>query len=421
MIISVNRSILKGSIKAPSSKSYTIRGLICSALAEGNSEIINPLDADDCRAAREVISDLGAKVEIIGGKWIIKGSPIKEAYKALFCRDSAATMRIVTALCAGTEGVFTLTSGASLAKRPMSPLLNVLNSMGADCHRTEGGSVIVKGHKLKGSELEMPGNISSQYVTALLMLAPLTEEGIYVKLKGEVVSKPYLDMTLKTLSSFGIDTEHSPAFNWFKVKPQKYLPAKYEVEGDWSSASYPLALGAIYGEAEIEGLSLKSLQADRIMLKFLENMGAEVTVKENSVKVKSAALKAINVNLTNCIDLLPTMAVLAASAKGESVLSGISKARIKESNRVTAMKQGLEQMGIEVKEEEDSITIKGGKPRSGAIIDSFGDHRIAMAFGTLAVLTEGTKIKNAECVSKTYPDFWRDLKHLGGEVNVYEQ
>lgn len=421
MIISVNKSYLKGTVNAPSSKSYTIRALICAALAEGESTLINPLDADDSRAALEVLADLGAKTEIIGNKWIIKGSPFKEPYKALFCRDSAATMRFLTAICAGTEGVFSLTAGASLSKRPMTPLLDALNSLGASCHQTKGGTIIVKGRKLKGGEVEISGRISSQYITALLMLAPLTENGIYVKLNGKVVSKPYLSMTLETLNAFGIKVEHSPSFDWFKVSPQKYSPAEYEIEGDWSSASYPLALGAIAGEVSVKGLNLESFQADRIMLNFLREMGADLSAGEGIITVNRSPLKAIDANLADCIDLLPTMAVLAAAAKGESVLSGISKARIKESNRVLAMRQGLEQLGIEVREEEDALIIEGGKPKSGTVIDSHNDHRIAMAFGSLAVLTEDTKILNAECVSKTYPNFWKDLKHLKGEVSVYEQ
>jgi 3-phosphoshikimate 1-carboxyvinyltransferase len=201
----------------------------------------------------------------------------------------------------------------------------------------------------------------------------------------------------------------------FTVKPQLYKPAHYRAEGDWSSASYLLSLGALAGEVYVSNLSRDSLQADREISAFLSLMGADLRSGGDHVRAKKSQLKALKADLSNCIDLLPTVAVLAAAAQGESILSGISRARLKESDRVAAVKEGLKGMGIPVREERDAMYITGGKP-TGGVIDSKGDHRIAMAFSMLGVLAGNTVIEGAECVSKTYPDFWKVLKSLGGEV-----
>jgi 3-phosphoshikimate 1-carboxyvinyltransferase len=189
------------------------------------------------------------------------------------------------------------------------------------------------------------------------------------------------------------------------------------VEGDWSSASYFLALGAVCGEVEVANLNPGSLQGDKMMLNFLKAMGAAVEVKQNSVVVRKARLKAIQADLSDCIDLLPTMAVLAAVADGESEFTSIARARLKESNRVAAVKEGLEKMGVKVIEESDKLTIAGSRLK-GAVIDSKADHRIAMAFSILGSSVGGTIINGAECVNKTFPDFWDILRNIGGRIEI---
>ncbi len=194
-----------------------------------------------------------------------------------------------------------------------------------------------------------------------------------------------------------------------------YRPTRYEVEADWSSASYPLALAAIAGEVEVDHLSAESLQGDRAILDILREMGASVIVSGSTVRVERARLRAITADLGDCTDLLPTVAVLAAVADGTSSLSGIRRARIKESDRVSAVRQGLERMGIGVVEEEDRLLITGARPH-GAVIDSHDDHRIAMAFGLLGSITGDTVIEGAECVAKTWPEFWEVFAEIGGKV-----
>jgi 3-phosphoshikimate 1-carboxyvinyltransferase len=202
-----------------------------------------------------------------------------------------------------------------------------------------------------------------------------------------------------------------------EISRQVYKPTTYNVEGDWSSASYFLALGALSGEVKVENLNLESRQGDKIILDFLRDMGASIEVNADSVTVRRSKLNAIHADLSDCIDLLPTVAILAAMADGTSELSGIERARIKESNRVATVKDGLERMRIKIEEKRDRLTITGSNPK-GSVIDSYDDHRIAMAFGILGTVTGKTVINNAECVSKTFPQFWDILKSIGGKVEI---
>jgi 3-phosphoshikimate 1-carboxyvinyltransferase len=222
-------------------------------------------------------------------------------------------------------------------------------------------------------------------------------------------------MTLDCLEKFGIKVEAARDLREFNVAPQPYKPTEYRIEGDWSSASYFLALGALAGPVTVTNLNPLSAQGDKIVLDFLKDMGAQVGIDKDTVTVRKSELHALKTDLTDYIDLLPTAAVLAAVADGVSELGGIERARIKESNRVTAVREGLEKMGIKVHEEKNRLVIEGGTPR-GAIIDSKNDHRIAMAFGVLGTVAGETVIGDAGCVSKTFPDFWEALESIGGKV-----
>jgi len=412
----ISKGELKGKVKAPSSKSYTIRGLMCAALAKGESEIIHPLSSDDTEAAIGVLSKVGVRVRKEVDLWRVDGGDFHEPSVELFCGESATTLRFMMAICSLIPGECRLVVGPSLAGRPVRPLVQALRQLGVDgsC-RGEVAPVIVKGGKLKGGVTELPGNISSQFVSALLLIAPFAEEGVVIRLTTPLESEPYVLMTLECLKNFGIEVSQAP--DGFEIARQTYKPTEYEVEGDWSSASYFLALGAVCGEVEVANLNQESLQGDKMMLNFLREMGASVEVKQNSITVRKSRLNAIRADLSGCIDLLPTMAVLAAAADGASEFAGIERARIKESNRVAAVKEGLEKMGVAVIEERNKLTVIGSKLK-GAVIDSKDDHRIAMAFSILGLVVGETIIDDAECVSKTYPEFWDILKSIGGEVKI---
>jgi 3-phosphoshikimate 1-carboxyvinyltransferase len=418
MRASVYRSEVTGKTRAPSSKSYTIRALMCGALAKGESEVVYPLSSGDTEACLEVLGRIGVHSQRGRESWQVMGGDFRQPDADLFCADSAATLRFMTAVCSLVPGECRLVSGASLSARPVGPLVRALRQLGVDClSHGETAPVVVRGGALRGGLAELPGDMSSQFVSALLLIGPLAEQGVRIRLRSPLQSRPYVLMTTGCLREFGIGVESSEDLDEFQILRQDYRPTRYLVEGDWSSASYLLALGALCGEVEVENLDAGSAQADRAMVHMLRDMGAAVVVKGRSVAVRRSELKAVRADLSECPDLLPTMGILAAVARGVSEFTGIERARIKESNRVAALREGLERMDIEVGEERGKLTIAGGEP-SGAAVDSWNDHRIAMAFGVLGSVTDKTVISNAGCVSKSFPQFWDVVNSVGGKVRI---
>jgi 3-phosphoshikimate 1-carboxyvinyltransferase len=414
----ISKSETIGKATAPPSKSYTIRGLFCAALADGKSEIISPLASDDTTAAISVLKKVGVNIRQGKEVWKVTGGEFRTPAGDLFCGDSAATLRFMTAYGALIPGVSRLTAGPSLSRRPVNVLIDALQMLGVECSSAQGlPPVTVKGGNLDCNLTCLPGNISSQYVSALLQIAPFAPHGMTIKLTTPLESRPYVMMTLETMQCFGINVEYDVNLDTFLVSPQKYQPTKYRVEGDWSSASYLLALGVMAGEIEVNNLDMQSLQGDRMLVEFLRKMGAHTVAGRSSINVMKSNLKAIKADLTDCIDLLPTMAVLAAAAGGTSEFTGIERARIKESDRVAAVQEGLTRMGIRVTADTNRMAITGGKLK-GAVIDSKGDHRIAMAFSLLGTLAGNTVLDGAECVTKTWPEYWDVFKNLGGKVEI---
>lgn len=445
MKVTVNKSQVKGKAGVPTSKSMTIRGLMCAALARGNSEIISPLVSEDTEAAAEVLGKVGISIQKDDDVWRVTGGTLKTPVTPdLYCGESATTLRFMTAICSLIPGEHQLVGGPSLSKRPVRSLVEALQKLGVKCSLATKTAppVTVTGGTLKGGLTELPGNISSQFISALLLIAPFAEKEVSIRLTTPLTSRPYVLMTLSCLRKFGISVRSE--FDRFIVRRQRYKPANYKVEGDWSSASYFLALGAISEGITVENLSTASLQGDRVILDFLRLMGARVRVAGNAVTVSEGDLRAIHADLSDCIDLLPTVAVLAALAEGNTELTGIERGRIKESNRVTAVKEGLSKLGVTVMEDRDRLTIIGMKAPKKAedeqeeeeseegeegqqeaaeekepvVIDSYNDHRIAMAFGILGAAIGGIIVDKAECVAKTFPAFWETLKSVGGDLKI---
>ncbi len=443
MKVSVKKSEVKGKVAVPASKSMTIRALICAALSRGNSEIVHPLVSEDTNAAADVLSKIGVSIDKEKDVWRITGGSIRVPKEELFCGESATTLRFMTAVCSLIPGKHTLIGGPSLSKRPVKSIVEALRKLGIK-GSMEGKTtppVTIEGGTLKGGPTELPGNISSQFISALLLIAPFAKQEVSIRLTTPMTSRPYVLMTLWCLKKFGINVRTE--FDKFVVRRQAYKPTRLEIEGDWSSASYFLALGAVSEGVTVENLNTSSLQGDRVILDFLRGMGAKVRVTGNTVTVSEGDLQALQADLSDCIDLLPTVAVLAALAEGTSVFVGIERARIKESNRVATVKEGLERLGVTVTEGQDSLTIVGLRaPKSKeddeeeeetkegeaaeeaaqeaepVLIDSHGDHRIAMAFGVLGAALGGIIVDGAECVAKTFPDFWEVLKSAGGELEI---
>jgi len=417
MKVTVSKSIIDGSVRAPSSKSYTIRALMCAAMASGRSKIEFALDSDDTVAAINVLRAVGIQIEREGDTLVVDGGVLNQANYDLYCNDSATTLRFMTAIASIVPGTTRLVSGPSLAKRPIESLIRALKQIGVDCYLSEDESVVVvDGIGLEGGLVKLEGNVSSQYLSALLIIGACARKGIRIHISTPLQSKPYVLMTIDCLKEFGINIEYTEDLREFTVARQLFKPTEYVVEGDWSSASYLLALGAVSGRTEVINLKNDSLQGDKILLYFMREMGAVIEENRESIIVTSSPLGAIKANLEDCIDLLPTLSVLAASASGTSEFVGINRGRIKESNRVSAIVDGLNRLGLVVVEGKDRLMITGGNLQSSTTVDSWNDHRIAMAFAILGMKTGGITINNAECVSKTFPEFWRVINKLGGKV-----
>jgi 3-phosphoshikimate 1-carboxyvinyltransferase len=394
----------------------THRALTLAALARGRSIIRNPLTADDTEATARVLGYLGVEVTR-GGEWRIDGGELHAPTCDLYCGESGTTLRFISAISALVDGDCRITGGPSLSSRPVGPLLDALTQLGV-VSESRGGlppvTIKGKGH-IKGGEARLPGDVSSQFVSALLTVAPLSQSPVKITLTTRLESKPYVVMTLDAMRLFGVEAEHSRGMTRLTAPLKPYRATAVTVEGDWSSAAYPLAAGALAGDATVEGLNPESTQADRAMLPLITEMGAETTIKDEAVTGSSSRLRGIEADLSDCPDLFPIVSALCAAAEGESRLTGLTRLRLKESDRVAAMAEGLTRMGAEVSYDADTATIRGGALH-GATVDPWGDHRIAMSLAVLALRAGETKIMDAGCVSKSYPGFWRDLASIGGSV-----
>jgi 3-phosphoshikimate 1-carboxyvinyltransferase len=418
MKVVIRKSEVTGSVSAPPSKSVTHRALVCSALAPGKSLIRSPLRSDDTEATLRVLEKLGAGCSDESDRWDVRGGRPQEPGSDLFCDESGTTLRFATALCSLVEGECNLTGGPSLSKRPVEPLLMALRQLGVECE-SKGGYPPVKVNgtgRIDGGDVEIRGDVSSQFVSALLFVAPFGDGSIRIKTTTPLESKPYVKMTMDTQRMFGVVVEASEDMREYQVEGQAYRPADITVEGDWSSAAYLLAMGALSGEVSVDNLNPDSCQADRAILDILRAMGTQVEVRKNSCFVERTELEAIETDLSDSPDLFPVTASLCAAASGRSVLRGLGRLRFKESDRVAAMTGGLRVMGIKVRRGDDSLMIEGGRPRGGTI-DPHQDHRIAMALSVLGMVAEGeTTVLDADCVSKSYPMFWDDMVRIGAEI-----
>jgi len=416
--VTIYRSSLDGSLRAPPSKSYTHRALFCSALAQGESTLHSPLICDDTRATSDALSKVGVATEWnTGAAGVSRSGELKKPSDVIFCGKSGTTLRFMMAICATTPYDAEISGDPSLLKRPVKDLALALGALGAYCTSNLGyPPVHVKG-PIEGGTATIPGNVSSQYVSALLLAAPSADASVEVSIVGRLESKSYVQMTLDMQNRFGVRVDASDDLTEFHVRGQTYRPSEVEIEGDWSSAASLLAGAAVAGDkVSIQRLEQKSLQADRHLLDIFKHVKARVSQDSHSVTAEKSQIDAAEVDVSDCPDLFPVTCVLCASAHGISTIRGIQRLRIKESNRVQAMSDGLKQMGIKTEESEDSFTINGGKPCK-AVIDPHRDHRIAMAFAVLGLGTEVT-ILDAECVGKSYPSFWSDLQSLGARVKA---
>jgi 3-phosphoshikimate 1-carboxyvinyltransferase len=424
MRITIRPGSVDGAVDAPPSKSYTQRAVACALMADGQSEIVNPSVSEDCLSALEAARLLGAKISRQGANYLVLGGPIETPEDVVNCGGSATALRIFTAVSAHAPGTSVLTGDASLRRRPMADLLSAMNELGVDCRSTRGNGlppIIVNGGGIPGGSAELRGDVSSQFVSALLISCTRARGDTTVTIRGPLESKHYVDMTVGVLADFGASV--SVGEGAFKVSGhQRLAPCRFTVEGDYSSASFMMAAGLLCGRSEVRGLISNSRQGDRQIVDILRSMGGCLGETGLGIVAEKSDLRGISLDARQVPDLVPILSVVATQAQGETTIADIGRLRLKESNRMETIVSTLQSMGATIGAADNAITIRGKTRLTGATINPSGDHRIAMACAVAALMAEGdTIIEDAECISKSYPTFAWDLKKLGADLEVEGQ
>jgi 3-phosphoshikimate 1-carboxyvinyltransferase len=424
--VRITPSPVTGEVSAPPSKSYTHRAVIIASLASGESTIQSPLLSDDTLYTIDACRSLGADIALKGNKLRITGTGgqirVARAKQKIFVGNSGSTIRMVAPLAALARTKVVLDGDSQLRQRPMGDLLSALESLGVSARSLSNNGcppIEIQGGKLAGGEVTIPGLASSQHISALLMIAPYTENGLKIKIAGGLRSRPYIDITLDAMRAFGVETANRDSYMEFLVKGgQKYQARHYRIEGDYSSAAYFLAAGAIGGKpVTVTNLKPDSVQGDKYLLNILSQMGCSVDYQKERVTIsRRDALKSVTADMGDYPDIVPTVAVVAAYARGKTEITNIAHLRFKESDRLKLTAAELAKLGIRADVSDNSLIIHGGKPR-GAQIEAHADHRLAMSFAIAALFADSNStINGAEAVTKSYPQFFADLAKLGAKI-----
>ncbi len=403
-------SEIDGVLHAPPSKSAAQRAILIASLANGVSEILRTGTCDDVMAATGVCQTLGATISRQGNSLHITGG-IRTPGQPLHCGEAGLAIRMFSGVAATLDGNVTLTGEGSLLRRPMDTIESSLKALGVSCQTTNGFLPVHVRGPLKGGHAVIDGSLSSQILTGILIAAPFAEKDTHLAVTS-LKSKPYIDLTLEIMAAFGVEAHNNNHTDFFVRAGQRYGGRHYVVEGDWSGAAFLLVAGAVAGRVMVGNLNLSSFQADKKILHALRMAGARVTEGNNWVEVAHQPLGPFSFDATHCPDLFPPLAALASNCRGESRITGVERLRAKESDRASTLKDIFQHMGIEIRLEDNTMYISGGK-KQGATVSAHGDHRIAMAAAIAALNADGpVTIDDAQAVDKSYPDFFDDLKHI---------
>lgn len=406
---------MHGEITPPCSKSYAQRALAAALLAKGDTTLRGIELCRDTRSAIAAIEALGARVDVVDSNTLVIHGGLSPQRSTLNVGESGLAARLFTPIAALCNTPITIDGDGTLRHRPMAMMVEPLKSLGVEVRDGGGKLPIEVCGRISGGSVTVDGSISSQFITGLLIALPMATNDTTIKVEG-AVSTPYIDMTLKTLERFGINVMYNEGdYTQFYIEGnQQYEAIDYTIESDWSAAAAIMVAAAIAGEVTIRNISTLSSQADTAICRALERAGASLIIEQGSITVAHRPLEAFEFDATNCPDLFPAIAALAAAADGVSLIRGIKRLRGKESDRGEVLREEYAKLGIEIEldYEEDVMRVVGGKPKPHKV-DSHDDHRIAMSLAITALrMNEPIEIKNRECVAKSYPSFFEDIESL---------
>jgi 3-phosphoshikimate 1-carboxyvinyltransferase len=412
------RGSIHGSIRPPGSKSITNRALVCAALADGRSTLTGALDSEDTQVMIAALKKLGVCVETRWDESLVEvsgcGGKLPASGGELYVANSGTTIRFLAATVSLGHGKFRLDGTARMRERPIGDLIESLKQLGvAAAAESPGGCppVEIQAAGLRGGRATIRGDVSSQFLSGLLLASPYASQAAILTVEGGLVSQPYVLMTLAVMEAFGVHAEHD-ALREFRIPQAHYRGRQYAIEPDASAASYFFAAAAITGgEVTVEGLSRASLQGDVAFVDLLEQMGCQVSHGANNIRVAGGRLRGITVNMNAISDTVQTLAAAALFADGPTTITGVGHIRHKETDRIAALATELRKLGATVEELTNGLRITPA-PLHGAKIETYDDHRMAMSLALVGLRQPGVVIRNPGCTAKTYPRFWDDLNAL---------
>ncbi|MFH2093946.1 MAG: 3-phosphoshikimate 1-carboxyvinyltransferase [Pseudomonadota bacterium] len=417
----IKRQIKEQTVIVPGSKSISHRMMICASLSTGETIIDNLLLSEDILLTIDALKSMGASInQISGNQYSVKGFggyPVKSDQR-IYLGNSGTSMRLLAGIAALGSSRYTLTGNERMCERPMVELLDALSQLNIQAiseNATGTPPVHIQGGNRKGGRVHIDCSKSSQYLSSLLMMGGLLENGLDIHLDTPPVSQPYIDLTMDIMKKFHVNARQMSSTQYKVDGQQFYTPGYFSVEPDLSNAGYFWAIGAVTGQMMfVDNINLNSLQGDLNQIKILEQMGCQLVVEDNRIGICGRKLTGVDVDMSDTPDAVPAIAVVASFAKGITRIRNIGHLRIKECDRIDVVASQLQKLGIQVKQGDDFLEITGGK-HSGGFIETFNDHRIAMAFSIIGLLVDGIQIQNPGCVEKSFPNYWDIFDSLLGE------
>ncbi|MDB3957012.1 3-phosphoshikimate 1-carboxyvinyltransferase [Candidatus Nitrosopelagicus sp.] len=416
----IQKSKLNGKITCPSNKSYTHRAIFLAALSDGKSIVKKILHSNDTIATISACRGFGVEVEEVENNVTIKNKIDETVQSSMInAENSGTTIRIAIAIAALSGGNTILTGDDSLKKRPMQPILDALETMGVKTESDEGRPPIHINGKIQGKEISINGDISSQFISALLIIAPRLPDGLIINVEGKLVSKPYVDLTIAIMKKFGVEVKIEEEYKRYVVSHQIYKPTTFSIPSDFSNLALLLAANVLLGDGLDIEISLGDMpQGDEAIVDILEKLGVNVTLEDDIITTESPiSLKGGKFDLSDTPDLLPAIAILALKSEKPIEMFNVKHARYKETDRIAIISRELKKIGLNVEEKDDGMIIKKSSELIPAELNSENDHRLFMAFSIAGMFVGECTVSDPDAVKVSYPEFISDLVNVGAKIN----